>query len=97
MKKPSATLPNNHELGSHRAAYYQIERQGKKIATFQNSTDAIVYADECSAELGIPYDVFIVNVFEHGTEATLYFHSEPLGSKKPEGFAGSARMTAGAQ
>lgn len=84
MKKPSATLPNNHELGSHKASYYQIERQGKNIATFQSSTDAIIYADETSYAVGIPYEVYAVHIFEHGSEKTLYMVSEPI-ADKPSG------------
>lgn len=67
---------------SVKAAVYRVYRSGKLICTFQNSTDAIIYADEQSAELGIEYVVMTALRYDDDTwEETEYMVSRPIPNK----------------
>jgi len=77
MKKPSKTLANNHELGSHIATFYRVKNERGLLASFQDSTDAMLYANECANTLGKTYEVWASDHFEHGTEERLYLTITP--------------------
>lgn len=77
MKKPSDTLPNNHEYGSHLATYYRVEKAGKNVGSFQNSNDALNYAQSMHEATGYVYDVFACHRFQHGHEESLYVTITP--------------------
>jgi len=46
-------------------------------ASFQDSTDAMLYANECANTLGKTYEVWASDHFEHGTEERLYLTITP--------------------
>lgn len=77
MSKPSKTLANNHELGSHKGTFYRVKSDKGLLASFQNSTDAMLYANECSNATRKPYEVWASDHFEHGTEERLYLIITP--------------------